>query len=390
MRPRPRFQVRNRGGPGTGAVWLVGIPLAIIVIYGALWVRAVAREKRDKAFTLRNLGNAFYTQGKYEEAAAYYTESLRLNPEDADAHNNFGGVLYAQGNFDKAKSHFARALQLNPRLADAHYNLASVLRRQGKSEEAEALLIEAIRLNPGFTDARNTLGLILFAQSRYAEAEAHFAEAIRLDPSNFHAHYNLGLVLSELGKFADAKAKFAEAIRLQPSDPNAYAYTAIATLMAACPDAKLRDGKGAVKFATRACELTGWKYPLCLSTLAMAHAEAGDFNAAVSTQKKGIELLTDERQKDDYRSRLVLYQAKKPFHQVSAQASDGSTADKLTSILAGALPSNVFAQASQGSTADKHPANKPLLEQSPRPSGGSMADKQLSPPAGAKPVQKVP
>ena len=88
-------------------------------------------------------------------------------------------------------------------------------------------------------------------------------------------------------------------------------------LMAACPEAKFRDGKGAVKFATRACELTKWKDPLSLNTLAAAQAEAGDFDAAVKSQKKAIELLTDERQKDDYRSRLALYQAKKPYRQAS-------------------------------------------------------------------------
>ena len=112
-------------------------------------------------------------------------------------------------------------------------------------------------------------------------------------------------------------AHFAEAIRLEPGDPNAY--NASAMIMAACPEAKFRDGKGAVQFATRACELTKWKNPIILDTLAAAQAEAGDFDAAVKSQKRAIELLTDERQKDDYRSRLALYQAKKPYRQVSPQ-----------------------------------------------------------------------
>ena len=85
--------------------------------------------------------------------------------------------------------------------------------------------------------------------------------------------------------------------------------------MAACPEAKFRDGKRAVEFATRACELTKWKDPRILNTLAAAQAEAGDFDAAVRSQKRAIELLTDERQKDDYRSRLVLYQAKRPYRR---------------------------------------------------------------------------
>ena len=142
-------------------------------------------------------------------------------------------------------------------------------------------------------------------------AQAHFAEAIRLDPGNVQAHYNLGLAFSHIGNYEAARTRYAEAIRLLPGDPKAY--NARPLIMAACPEAKLRDGTKAVQFATRACELTQWKNPVVIDTLAAAQAEAGEFDTAVKSQKRAIELLTDERQKDDYRSRLALYQAKRPY-----------------------------------------------------------------------------
>ncbi len=123
--------------------------------------------------------------------------------------------------------------------------------------------------------------------------------------------------MSRLGNYEAARAQFAEAIRLQPGEPEAY--NASALIMAACPEAKFRDGKGAVQFATRACELTEWKNPIILDTLAAAQAEAGDFDAAVKSQEKAIELLTDARQKNEYRSRLVLYRAKKTYRRVDPQ-----------------------------------------------------------------------
>ncbi len=89
--------------------------------------------------------------------------------------------------------------------------------------------------------------------------------------------------------------------------------------MATHPEAKFRDGKGAVALATRACELTKWKDPRFLDTLAAAKAEAGDFDAAVSSQKRAIELLTGERQKANYRSRLALYQGKKPYRELPSR-----------------------------------------------------------------------
>ena len=45
----------------------------------------------------------------------------------------------------------------------------------------------------------------------------------------------------------------------------------------------------------------------------MAYAELNDFASAVKWQISAIELLSDERQKEDYRFRLKLYQEEKPY-----------------------------------------------------------------------------
>ena len=228
-----------------------------------------------------NLGNAFRIEGKYDVAAAHYAEAVRLYPTSELAHENLGVALYMQGKLDAAQTHF----------------------------------IEALRLNPSYDEAHNNLGMILARDGKYSEAIAHFTEAIRLNPEDAEAHYNLGLVRSRLGNYEPAKSHFAEAIRLDPNDPKAY--NASAMIMAACPDAKSRDADRAIEFAGRACELTHWKNPTILDTLAAAQAEAGNFDTAVSSQKKAIELLKDQREKDDYRTRLALYRAKKPYRQAS-------------------------------------------------------------------------
>ncbi len=308
-----------------------------------LWTHALTHGPNSNHMAHSSLGNVFYKQGKYGEAVAHFTEALRLIPDYDKVHNNFANVLYAQGKYEDAVAHFAEALRLNPHYADAHYNLGVILQAQGRYQAAEAHYAEAVRLRPGYADARKNFGVVLYAQGkyeaaathfaealrlnpdyadahnslgtilsrerRYGEAQAHFAEAVRLRPDNARAHYNLGIVLSRLGSYEAARAQFAEAIRLDSGF--AEAYNASAMIMAACPEAKFRDSKGAVQFATRACELTKWKSPVILDTLAAAEAEAGDFDAAVKWQKRAIELLTDERQKDDYRSRLKLYRAKK-------------------------------------------------------------------------------
>ncbi len=265
----------------------------------------------------RDLGNLLYTQGRYQEAEAHLTEALRLNPNFADAHINVAMILFRRGRYAEAEAHFTEALRLNPGSTDVHNNLGTVLSRQKRYAEAEAHFTEALRLDPGFVAAHFNLGLVRAEQGKDEAAVAHYTEAIRRHPGYVGAHHNLGNVLCRFGKYEPAAAHYSEAIRLDPG--YAEAYNASAMLMAACPEAKFRNGKKAVQFATRGCELTKWKEPRFFNTLAAAQAEAGDFDAAVSSQKRAIEFLADERQKADYRSRLVLYQAKKPYRHGSPQ-----------------------------------------------------------------------
>jgi tetratricopeptide (TPR) repeat protein len=128
---------------------------------------------------------------------------------------------------------------------------------------------------------------------------------------NTMTSHNRGYAWSAIGEFDRAIADYNEAIRINPE--GAWPYGARAWLWATCRSDKIRDGKNAVESATRACELCDWKDANAISALAAAHAEAGDFESAVKWQSKAIELATDEKNKDDYRTRLKLYQEKKPY-----------------------------------------------------------------------------
>jgi serine/threonine-protein kinase len=131
------------------------------------------------------------------------------------------------------------------------------------------------------------------------------------------AHIDLGKALIARGHRDEAIAELQAGIKLKPKDPDVL--KDVSWFLATSPHSKQRDGKAAVEFATKACELTEWKNPDYLNTLAAACAESGDFDAAVKWQTKAIDLLADQNEKGDYSARLKLYQEKKPYREAVPQ-----------------------------------------------------------------------
>jgi tetratricopeptide (TPR) repeat protein len=102
------------------------------------------------------------------------------------------------------------------------------------------------------------------------------------------------------------------------ADPNYVpALRDLAWLRAVCPAGEYREGGQAVAHARKACELTGWQDERCLSVLAAACAEAGDFRSAVQRQTEAIRLAGQKApatSTDEMEARLKLYEAGRHLH----------------------------------------------------------------------------
>ncbi len=73
-----------------------------------------------------NLGNAFYRQGKLEQAIAQYRRALALDPALAPAHVNLARALEARGARPEAITHLRRALAINPHVPGAREGLRAL------------------------------------------------------------------------------------------------------------------------------------------------------------------------------------------------------------------------------------------------------------------------
>jgi len=259
-------------------------------------------------------------------------------------------LLVKQGKLTQGTAAYEHALRINPDYADAHYNLGAVYDTQGKLPEAQAAYEHALRTKPDHAQAQNNLGILLFKQGNRDEAEEHFGIAIRSDPDYAEAHFNLGNVLADQGKLKQARESFEQALRIIPDDPNIHfslggiavelgdkqaaithyreslrtredllaAANNLAWLLATGSDTGSSFAEEAIRWAQHAAETTEYKEPGFLDTLAAAYAASGQFEQAIETANKAIQLYRERGQNEmarEIQQRLQLYKTGKRVRQ---------------------------------------------------------------------------
>ena len=167
------------------------------------------------------LGLAQDGLGKYAEAAASYTQALKIQPNTPDLQFNLGIVYSHLNQLDLAENAYRTAIQTQPNFFEAHGNLGTVLQKQGKLNEAIASYQRGLAINP--QDARGyfNLGTALRDNGQLNQAVTSYQKAITLFPNYTDAHNNLGETLRDQGNMQDAISAYQKALSLNPAHPNA-------------------------------------------------------------------------------------------------------------------------------------------------------------------------
>lgn len=88
-------------------------------------------EKDNKMFQGHfNLGDAYYKQGRYDEALQAYRNSLDFTKDkenEAKVYHNIGNSLLKSQNVKESLGAYAKSLKLNPKDEDTKYNLSYAL-----------------------------------------------------------------------------------------------------------------------------------------------------------------------------------------------------------------------------------------------------------------------
>jgi glycosyltransferase involved in cell wall biosynthesis len=96
-------------------------------------------------------------QRRWSEAASFYSEYLKLRPNDAAIWVQYAHALKESGNLDEAETAYRRSLTLSPKIADTHLQLGHICKLRRNYSGAISAYWEALRIDRKAADARREL-----------------------------------------------------------------------------------------------------------------------------------------------------------------------------------------------------------------------------------------
>jgi cell division septation protein DedD len=187
-----------------------------------------------------------------------------------------------------------------------------LLIRDRQYDEAIKAFSTAIELIPGDYEAYNYRGLARTYLADYDEAIVDYTMALRIKAQYAEALTNRGFAWVKKGNLKQALDDFSRAIEIKPVLLDAY--NSKAWILATSSQEAYRDGARALELAQKAVQINAGIDSL--DTLAAAYAANGQFDEAVATQSKVIQLLIQQQWIDElapYIARLKTYKTGKPL-----------------------------------------------------------------------------
>jgi tetratricopeptide (TPR) repeat protein len=241
--------------------------------------------------TLLQNAAAYETRGsqalegrQWPEAIENLTKASQLAPTNAFTRLNLGTALYMKGESDRALEQYREAVRLAPDLARAHFGIGVVMETRGNDADAIAAFTTAVARDPAYVEARFSLANALRRNGRVEESLSHYAEVLRANPAVSQASFGYAMGLVRLGRYAEARERLQQAAKSFP-DQSGFAH-ALARVLAAAPDERVRDGSRALAITTGLAKTQ--RTPGLAETMAMALAELGRFDEAVKSQREAM------------------------------------------------------------------------------------------------------
>lgn len=316
-RDSPRF---NERADAARAAYKAGDSGRAIKLYNE--ALAMRPNKEAKQLTLIRRGNAYLDNNEPDRAIADFNQALWLGACRACIFLNRGLAYKQKGEIEKALGEFERAIQSDPGYGAIYYNRGGIYWDQEDYKKALAEYSKAVEFQSNDVDTRVARAQTYIRRHQNQMALADLDVALQFDPKSTSAFTTRAVIYVQEASYPQANKEIDAAVNSLSgknidSRSKPYALESLAWFWATSTADALRDGKKAVAYANKACELNHWKNWGLISVLAAACAEAGDFDSAIKYQKRVLGMMPPyKKYVDDEKERLELYRKHQPYRDV--------------------------------------------------------------------------
>ncbi|HEV3278857.1 MAG TPA: rhomboid family intramembrane serine protease [Terriglobia bacterium] len=231
---------------------VVLVPVALV----ALSMAAAARHYRVASQLSRLLSEGQRLESAHQPGQAFdrYQRARQLDTRDERPVVALGQLELTQHDPARAIAEFQQALKLDPDSIQARFGLAVAYQANGNTAEAEKAFEALASLDPRAADVQEAVADLLAEQKLYARAVERYEAVLRLSPNSPIAHNNL------------------------------------AWLYATAEDPKFQNPAAALDHARKAVELSRWRAPEYIDTLAEALYANRQYAEAVKVQTRALAL----------------------------------------------------------------------------------------------------
>ena len=184
-----------------------------------MWTPMPSTEEVQQIQSYVALCRAVYWEnmGNDREVKRQLESAIRLDPRSSFLYAKLARALYVLEDYRDAVDACETSLKLNPNNAEAHY-LLGVLNFSRRDPRSRRTAINEFRkateLKPEHFRAQYYLGSILYEQADYSGAARAYSEMIKVKPYDYKLRTRLGVSYSKSGEIEKAIKELNAAIRL--------------------------------------------------------------------------------------------------------------------------------------------------------------------------------
>ena len=271
--------VRLRGDLRRGEMLLLtGQEEAARTLFQSL-VRYYNSANPQTAPELTLVARAFWHLEKYKDANDLYIAAITADATHIEAHLGGGELFTEKYNYAEAAEFFRDALKINPNSARAHLGVAINKQLEG-GPEMLAALTRALEINPNLVEARCLLAKSELEAERYDAAAAEIEKALKVNPNSLDAHSLSAALLYLQDQNYESEVKATLAINPR--------YGQIFDTLSHFATITRRYAEAA-QFSRRAIEIAPrlWRAHLSFGVASLRLGREGEGRAAIETAFKG-------------------------------------------------------------------------------------------------------